>query len=105
MIIIPKIYRITPQYVRRNFPLLFPKSDDDNFAIRYLAVSWDIDYDGLSDELKWLQEPHQSKENFRPTNRKSRKTYRILFEAVKTEGQVYGIELSKYGITLRKPKI
>ena len=104
MIIIPKIYRIPPQYARRNFPLLFPKGVVDEFAIRGIADSWDIGYDGLGNELEWLQRHHESKETFRPRNRKFRKDYRNLVEAVRAEGQKYNIELSKYNITLPKSK-
>ena len=97
-----KVYRIPFQYVRKDFPLLFPKCLADEFAIRGIADSCYIDYYWFRSELDWLQRPHESKEIFKPINRRFRNEYRKLFDAVMAEGQMDGIDLSTYGITLPK---
>lgn len=98
-----KSYSFPSRFVRKNFPLLFPKTGSDEATIRAIARLNDIDYNGLKQELDLIQEPHTVRNIFRRRLRHFKNEYKALFTAVGYEGEQYGIDLSRYAI--HKPKV
>jgi hypothetical protein len=98
-----KTYKFPSRFVRKDFPLLFPKSGSDEATIRAIASLNDIDYNGLRHELDLIQEPHTAKDIFRRRLRHFKSGYKSLFVAVEYEGEQCGIDLSRYAI--HKPKL